>query len=43
MKNYDKNEESAFLEYLDGNSRYGWAMSQPLPADGFDWIKICLK
>ena len=35
MKNYDKNEECSFLEYLDGNNLYGWAMSQPLPVDGF--------
>ena len=38
MKNYYKNEES-FLEYLDANSQYGWAMSQPLQLDGFDWVK----
>ena len=43
MKNYDKNEESSFLEYLDENSLYGWAMSQPLPADGFDWVKNLSK
>ena len=26
MKNYDKNEESSFLEYLDANSLYGFAV-----------------
>ena len=43
MKNYDKNEESTFLEYLDANNLYGWAMSQPLPVDGFDWVKNLSK
>ena len=36
MKNYDKNEESSFLEYLDANNLYGWATIQPFPVDGFD-------
>ena len=35
MKNYDKNKESSFIEYLDANNLYGWAMSQKLPVDGF--------
>ena len=43
MKNYDKNEESSFLEYLDGKNLYGWAMSQPLPVDYFDWVKNLSK
>ena len=37
MKNYDEDEEESFLEYLDGNSLYGGAMSEPLPVDGFNW------
>ena len=35
MKNYDKNEESLYIQYLDGNNLYGWAMSQKLPVTGF--------
>ena len=27
-KNYDKNKESSFIQYLDANNFYGWAMSQ---------------
>ena len=43
MKNHDKNEESSFLEYLAANNLCGWAMSQPLPVDGFDWVKNVSK
>ena len=35
MKNYDENEESSFLEYLDASNLYGLAMSEPLPIDSF--------
>ena len=30
MKNYDKNKELSYLQYLDVNDLYGWAMSQKL-------------
>ena len=43
MKNYDENEESSFLEYLDANNIYGWAMSEPLPVNGFDWMEDLSK
>ena len=38
MKNYDKKEESLYIQYLDANNLYGWAMSQKLPVGGFKWI-----
>ena len=38
MKNYDKNEEAPYIQYLDTNNLYGWAMSQKLPGKGFKWI-----
>ena len=27
MKGYNKDEESSFLQYLDANNLYGWAIS----------------
>ena len=38
MKNYDKNKESSYIQYLDPNILYGWAMSQKLPKNGFKWV-----
>ena len=43
MKNYDKNEESSFLEYLDGNNLYGCGLSEPLPVNRFDWVEDLSK
>ena len=39
MKNYNKNKESSYIQYLDANNLYGWAMSQKLPVNGLKWIK----
>ena len=39
MKNYDKSIESSYIEHLDANNLYGWAMSQKLPVKGFKWVK----
>ena len=39
MNNHDKNKESSYLEYLDANNLYGWAMSQKLPVRNFKWIE----
>ena len=38
MKNYDENKESSYIQYLDTNNLYGWAMCQKLPVNGFKWV-----
>ena len=39
MKYYDKNKESPYPNYWDVTNLYGWAMSQKLPVDSFEWIE----
>ena len=38
MKNYNNNEEPSYIQYLDANNLYGWAMSKILPVNGFKWL-----
>ena len=39
MKDYDKNKESSYLQYLDVNNFYGWEIRRKLPVSNFEWIK----
>ena len=39
MENYGKNTEYSYLIYLDANNLYGWAMSQRLLVNGFEWME----
>ena len=39
MKNYNNKEESSYIQYLDANNLYGWAMSKKLPVNRFKWIE----
>ena len=43
MKNYNKCNKSSYIEHLDANNLYGWAMSQKLPVDGFKWVEKLSK
>ena len=38
MKDFNKNEPSKFLTYLDTNNLYGVGMSEKLPVGGFEWM-----
>ena len=36
----DPSEDTTYLQYLDANNLYGWAMSQPFPTGGFKWVDV---
>ena len=38
VKNHNNKEESSYIQYLDANNLYGWAMSKKFPVNGFKWI-----
>ena len=37
---FNPNEDTTYLQYLDANNLYGWAMSQPLPTGGFKSVDV---
>ena len=39
MTNYDESKESLYIQYLDANNLYDWAMSQKLPVNNFKWVE----
>ena len=38
MKDYDPDQPTKYISYLDANNLYGWAMCKPLPTKGFKWM-----
>ena len=38
MEDYNPDEPSAYIQYLDANNLYGWTMSQSLPVGNFQWL-----
>ena len=43
MKSYDQDKPTTFIQYLDANNLYGWAMTQKLPTHGFRWVNLNKK
>ena len=43
MKDFDVSKPSTFIQYLDANNLYGWAMTQKLPTHVFKWIDVDSK
>ena len=39
MKNYDQSKKLSYIQYLDANNWYGWAMIQPLLVDSLKRTK----
>ena len=37
---FNPKSDSSYLQYLDVNNLYGWAMSQSPPTGGFKWVDI---
>ena len=38
MEDFNPSQPTSYLMSLDSNNLYGWAMSQPMPTGGFQWI-----
>jgi uncharacterized protein YeeX (DUF496 family) len=39
LPDYDSTLKKTYLQYLDANNLYGWAMVQPLPVDQFEFLE----
>ena len=37
MNIFNRSKPSTYIQYLDANNLYGWAMRKPLPTHGFKW------
>ena len=40
MDSYDQTRPSKYIQYLDANNLYGWAMSEKMPYKNFEWVNI---
>ena len=43
IENYNINEESLYIQYIDANNLYGWTMSQKSPVNNFKWVEDTSK
>ena len=37
---FNPKEDRSYLQYLDANNLYGWAMIQKFPTGGFNWADL---
>ena len=40
MDSYDSTKPSKYIQYLDANNLYGWAMSEKMPYKDFKWVNV---
>ena len=40
MDSYDDAKPSKYIQYLDANNLYGWAMSEKMPYKDFKWVDV---
>ena len=38
LEDFDRSKPTSYIQYLDANNLYGWAMSQHLPIGKFQWL-----
>ena len=43
MSDYDPEKPSTFITYLDKNNLYRWTMSEYLPYEKFEWLKMLMS
>ena len=43
MEDFNPSQPTSFLQYLDSNNLYGWAMSQAMATGGFQWVEFTEK
>ena len=37
---YDRTKPTSYILYVDANNLYGWALSQALPDDDYQWVSL---
>ena len=43
MNDYNSDEPSTFITYLDKNNLYGRTMSEYLPYEKFEWVEMLMS
>ena len=42
LPDYDSSKKSTYLQYLDANNLYGYAMNKKLPLNGYKWADTAI-